>query len=136
MINVSDSNTLTVDFNTVTGDEIRETAQGREYYRMGVLHRDGGPALECKNGDRHWYDNGMRHRIDGPAVEYTKGGREWWIKAVRLSEDEHVHAVHWQKQKRMFAQAAAAESEAAPARHMPQSISVMRPLRLKSPATL
>ncbi|TAL29525.1 MAG: hypothetical protein EPN97_13270 [Alphaproteobacteria bacterium] len=123
------ANFLTVDFNTATGDEIRETAQGVEYYRNNVLHRDGGPAIECKNGDRHWYDNGMRHRVEGPAVELAKGGKEWWVKAIKMSEDEHIHFRHWQKQRDMLA--AVAEAETVPVQGVPEAISLMRPLRFK-----
>lgn len=120
---------LTLDFNTATGDEIRDTAQGREYYRNGVLHRDGGPAIECKNGDRHWYDNGMRHRVEGPAVELAKGGKEWWVKAIKMSEDEHIHFRHWQKQRDILA--TVVEAETIPLQGVPEAIILMRPLRFK-----
>ena len=60
----------------------------------GQLHRDNGPALEYKNGDKIWYLHGMRHRTDGPAVECLNGRQEWWFegKLHRTDGPAMVHA--------------------------------------------
>ena len=35
-----------------------------------ILHREGGPAIENKDGAKCWYINNMLHREDGPAVTW------------------------------------------------------------------
>ena len=54
---------------------------------MTVLHREDGPAVEWRDGDKYWYINGERHREDGPAVEYTNGYKAWYINDKRHRED-------------------------------------------------
>ena len=89
----------------------------RRYYNSaGVLHRNGGPAIESpnrlnywfQNGQLHredgpaivdaghskvWIQNGRRHRTDGPAVEYTNGRKMWYINGEELTEAEFNQAV-------------------------------------------
>jgi hypothetical protein len=55
------------------------------YFSYGKLHREGGPAIETKDGSyRAWYLNGLRHRLEdnGPAVIRIVEGdfeyKEWW----------------------------------------------------------
>ena len=52
---------------------------GNKYwYQNGKRHRDNDlPAVIYKNGDKYWYQNGLRHRVDGPAVVWPNG-REWY----------------------------------------------------------
>jgi hypothetical protein len=50
-----------------------------EYYNdKGRLHRLNGPAYEtqCR---RCWYKNGLPHRIGGPAIEYFDGWKQWCV---------------------------------------------------------
>jgi hypothetical protein len=42
---------------------------GEEWYVNEKLHREDGPAIEERNGDKYWYINGRIHRKDGPAIE-------------------------------------------------------------------
>lgn len=49
------------------------------YNEEGYHHREDGPAIEWKDGDKEWWFKGKRHREDGPAVERTNGQKEWWI---------------------------------------------------------
>ena len=86
------------------------------YYKNGKIHREDGPAIEWRNGNRHWYlndclhrtdgpaielveteqrctinkwsINGKFHREDGPAVEWGNGYKEWWYYGKKLTEDE------------------------------------------------
>ena len=40
-----------------------------EYYKNGVLHRDGDlPAVISARGDLEYWKNGRRHRDNGPAI--------------------------------------------------------------------
>lgn len=48
------------------------------WYKNGKLHREDGPAIEWKNGNKEWYKNGKPHRIDGPALEYPEYGNYWY----------------------------------------------------------
>lgn len=45
----------------------------------GEFHRENGPAIEWKNGDKEWWFDGRRHRIDGPAIEWPSGMKSWWV---------------------------------------------------------
>jgi hypothetical protein len=47
------------------------------HVRLGLLHRDSGPAVVRENGTREWFCDGKRHREDGPVVEGA-GGTMWW----------------------------------------------------------
>lgn len=86
------------------------------YYMNNQLHREDGPAIEWKNGNKHWnlhgrlhrtdgpaielaesylgYTvkkwsiNGKWHREDGPAVEWGTGYKEWWIDDQQLTEEQ------------------------------------------------
>jgi hypothetical protein len=64
-----------------------EKANGDKYwYRMGLLHRDGGPAV-TQAGDEFWYINEKLHREDGPAIIRKNGTKEWYINNKRHRED-------------------------------------------------
>jgi len=55
------------------------------YYKdaaMTILHREDGPAIEYKCGDKLWYQNDKVHREDGPAIEYASGTKEWWLNDI------------------------------------------------------
>ena len=49
---------------------------GKSWHLNGLLHREGGPAIETAGGSKHWYQNGVLHRVDGPAIEYDT--LEFW----------------------------------------------------------
>ena len=53
----------------------------------GILHREGGPAVEYANGEKIWYYMGKRHREDGPAAEYTNGSKFWFYHGEFHRED-------------------------------------------------
>lgn len=42
------------------------------WYRMGVIHRDGGPAAINSKGE-FWFSDGVYHRSDGPAIILNNG---------------------------------------------------------------
>ena len=58
------------------------------WYKNGLLHREGGPAVEWPNGLKAWWQNGEFHRSCGPAIEWPDGEREWWINGRLLNQDE------------------------------------------------
>ena len=60
----------------------------RRYYNgAGVLHRNGGPAIEYFDGSKRWYQNNRLHRTDGPAAVVDSNGHvEWYINGVEMSE--------------------------------------------------
>ncbi len=53
------------------------------------LHREDGPAVILKNGDKEWYLNGLAHREDGPAVICSDGIVEYWLN------DTHYEYKEW-----------------------------------------
>lgn len=85
------------------------------YYKNGKIHREDGPAIEWRNGNKHWCLNGCLHRTDGPAielveteqrctinkwsingyfhredgpaVEWGNGYKEWWYYGKKLTEE-------------------------------------------------
>ena len=56
------------------------------WYETGRLHRIDGPAIECTDNSKYWYQNGKLHRTDGPAIEYSDGDKAWYINSKRLTE--------------------------------------------------
>lgn len=70
-----------------------EIYHAKRHYYQGQLHRDDGPAIEYKNGDKYWYKNGQLHRDDGPSIEYSNGFWEWY-KNGQIHRDDGP-AVQW-----------------------------------------
>jgi hypothetical protein len=63
------------------------------YYKdreMKIFHREDGPALSYRHGDKLWYLNGQPHREDGPAVEYCSGEKAWYLNGKLLSKREFL----------------------------------------------
>lgn len=54
------------------------------HYLNGLLHRDGGPAIEGigETGIKKWYKDGNKHREDGPAVIRPHGDSEYHLDGV------------------------------------------------------
>jgi hypothetical protein len=69
------------------------------WYLNDKLHREDGPAVVYKDGDRFWYLNGQLHRTDGPAVEFKDGDKRWFINGVKLSENDYLQATRNEKLK-------------------------------------
>jgi hypothetical protein len=75
-----------------------------EWYKNGVLHRVGGPAI--KHGRlTKWYFEGNLHREDGPAIGDNYNGS--WYKHGRLHRDTYdLHGrlqpavINWDPEKR------------------------------------
>lgn len=61
-----------------------EENKGIYHYLKGLWHREDGPAIIFDEGSRHWFKNGMSHRIGGPAIENTDSdccyaiNDHWW----------------------------------------------------------
>jgi len=59
---------------------------------LNRYHREGGPAIECWNGDRFWFKHGKLHRLDGPASEFADGNKEWFYQEEKIpcsSQEEY-----------------------------------------------
>jgi hypothetical protein len=57
------------------------------WYRNGLFHRTGGPAIIRGNGDKEYYENGQLHRLDGPAIDHVSSGfQETWVYGVKISQ--------------------------------------------------
>ena len=64
---------------------VKEYWGNTEYYKNGVLHRDGDlPAVISARGDLEYYKNGRRHRDNGPAVIRKNGVCSWYKNGVHL----------------------------------------------------
>ena len=48
------------------------------WYKMGVAHRDYGPAIFVA-GNESWVNNGVYHRLDGPAYYPPNMQPQWWF---------------------------------------------------------
>ena len=79
------------------------------YYKNNKLHRDGGlPAGEYSNGDKLWFRKGVLHRIGGPAIEYSNGHKLWYVFAEYYSEDDYNKLVsnmpllYWMNRYRLW----------------------------------
>lgn len=63
----------------------------REWYKDGILHREGAPAVEIGKNYNEWMINGKYHRLDGPAIILFDGDDtfcEWWINGKEYTEKE------------------------------------------------
>lgn len=54
-----------------------------QWYREGLLHRQGGPAVERADGSEDWYQEGALHRDGGPALRLSDG-TQIWVKGGQL----------------------------------------------------
>jgi len=70
--------------NNITYDIIKYSFGVKEWRVQGLLHRDGGPAIEYYDGSKYWYKNDMCHRDDGPAIELNNGIKEYWYNGKLL----------------------------------------------------
>ena len=71
-------------------------SDGAVVYRngRGHLHREGGPAVEHKDGSKFWYRDGHLHREDGPAIDRVDGVKEWWLNGRPWPEGLKIFAEH------------------------------------------
>ena len=60
----------------------------KHWYVNGLLHREGGPAIERADGGKQWYLNGQCHREDGPALEFSDGTKYWLYEGKSCTQDE------------------------------------------------
>ena len=101
--------------------------RGSFWYKNDVLHREDGPAIELKNGNKHWFIEGKRHREDGPALIFFKTQKyfkedllhredgpainegnfgsnieEWYYKGQRHRLDGPAFINHYNKTKQWY----------------------------------
>ena len=78
---------------------------GEEWFYKGYRHREGGPAIERKDGLKEWWVNGRLHREDGPAVIYGDGDLEWYFDYNILSKEAWFEALtEEQKVKALYSE--------------------------------
>ena len=54
-----------------------------------IFEFEGGQILKAHNwgaGDKEWYLMGNLHREDGPAIEYPDGSKSWYLMGKKLTE--------------------------------------------------
>ena len=78
------------------GPAIEWADGGKSWYKNGKLHREDGPAFERCNGDKEWYKSGGLHREEGPAVECVCGYKEWWSNDKRYGKNNDFNNESWQ----------------------------------------
>ena len=75
----------------MTPQYIQIDEDGNEFYHkdraMTIRHREDGPAISYRDGDKLWYLNGQIHREDGPAIEHGSGAKNWYKHGNRHRED-------------------------------------------------
>ena len=67
---------------------IQDAFGNKRWYKEGMRHREGGPAVEYSNGAKLWYKEGKLHREDGPAIEHADGRKEYWKNNKALTKKE------------------------------------------------
>jgi len=73
-----------------TEHSVRVWDDGRIHWLLnGLLHREGGPAIEWAGVYSAWYLNGDLHRLDGPAIECSDGSRHWYLDGKVVPEYVH-----------------------------------------------
>lgn len=74
VIDITDKKAKRSLFTGVTVD-----TSGVIFYRNGLIHREDGPAIIAKNGDRFWYFDNQLHRLGGPAeLRFIDKYRGWY----------------------------------------------------------
>jgi hypothetical protein len=73
---------------------VRVYTNRTEWRNNGKLHRDDGPAIEYKNGDKLWYQHDKLHRLDGPAIEYENGSQLYFLNDIEYSKKEYWKKVN------------------------------------------
>jgi hypothetical protein len=65
----------------------------KEWFLLGKLHREDGPAVEYANGDKEWFLHGRLHREDGPAYIYNKYYIEWYLNGnlIYCKDKNNLH---------------------------------------------
>ena len=58
----------------------------KEWKIDGRFHREDGPAIERPDGTKEWFKHNDRHREDGPAVESANGSSEYWLEDRIMSK--------------------------------------------------
>ncbi len=103
-------------FHREDGPAIIKTDGSYAWFFHGVIHRNGGPAIESilpnnlselytKNNIKHqtkkteWFNQGFKHRIDGPAVEDYNGDTFWYLFGELHREDGPAVEYHDGKQE-------------------------------------
>ena len=61
---------------------INYNISSEEWWKNGKLHRDGGPAIICKQL-LIWVKEGKLHNLSGPAVVDPGGPLQYWIDGIK-----------------------------------------------------
>tara|TARA_R110000803_G_scaffold5230_14_gene17398 strand:+ start:443 stop:733 length:291 start_codon:yes stop_codon:yes gene_type:complete len=68
-------------------NEIRTNKAGdKTWFRNGVVHREGLPAIIMVDGSKEWLENGDFHRVDEPARVFANGDKSWYLHGEKLTE--------------------------------------------------
>jgi hypothetical protein len=54
------------------------------YNKLGLLHREDGPAIEYDNGSFEYYQHNKIHRIKGPAEFYLSFPMKFWRRKGKI----------------------------------------------------
>ena len=83
-VNTSSNSFITFE-HTDNMEYVKEYWGNPEYYKNGVLHRDGDlPAVISARGDLEYWKKGKRHRDNGPAIIRKDGVCSWYKNGVHL----------------------------------------------------
>lgn len=77
---------------------ISRTYDFEVWYKNGVIHRDGGPAIRHKN-NYLYYREGKLHRLDGPAIVEQGGPREYYIDDAKYSPKQYKWEIARRKRR-------------------------------------
>jgi len=78
------------------GPAVEFLSGNKFYYLHGKLHREGNlPAIEWPNGEKTYLVYGKYHRENGPAREFANGNH-YYLNHIRFSEQDY-----WEEIKRI-----------------------------------
>lgn len=83
VIYISDLSSVPRDF---TGLAI-DSADSKFYFRCGLLHRDGAPAVIYRNGTIEYYQDDKLHNVWGPSIIYATGAKLYYLSNKCYAED-------------------------------------------------
>ena len=76
-------------------NEVRTNKAGdKTWFKDGIVHREGLPAIIMADGSKEWLENGDFHRVDGPARVFSNGDKSWYLHGEKLTEAQFNERVY------------------------------------------
>jgi len=72
------------------------------YFKGYLVHREDGPAIEWRGGNKEWFLEGKHHQENGPAIEYSNGDKYWYLNGIQYLEKEYMKIKSLKSKKKVL----------------------------------